>query len=635
MQFNLAQKAALAGIGMFVFSVLYTTAIFPTILKFQLKRKVALKKGWMMRDTWSKFPFVVNMNFYMFNVTNPEAIKEGEKPIVQEVGPFVYDKYHEKTNQEDRDEDDTISFTMRDTYFFNAEKSNGLTGDEEIIVPHYLILGIVNALLRTKPTAVPIVGKAVDIIFSKPNSIFIKAKVKDILFDGLFIDCTAKDFAGAAICSEVKAAHEEFGLKMVAEDQYLLSLWAARNGTDAQGPSARQARPQEHHGRGQGRRVRQQGQHLRVGRRLLRPVQRHRRHRLSSQVRSARRRRHRRLQHGPLPQRQLSLPGQEQVQGHQDAEVLGGSRHGRRAQRAAQVLLPGARQVPEEGRLRPDEVHQAAAGAHQSALLHGRSVVLGSHTRVYARYYSFIYLFLLKLFFFLGPPSPPPPAGKAPDADRSGAAVGCTGAGLHAGPIQHVHHARAQVQAHEEVPRRAAAALLVRRADRAAGLFAQGDTRRCGHVQDGKDVRQIHDVRRTADDHVGRWPVRQAELRGQGQLEDDGAEQQRRQRPRQRRRERREEDKHQYGTGADTAQHQLKTKNNTSYFPCKRERISYFVCLKEGNMFRSIWSKLPFAIEFHVYMFNVTNHEDVETTGAKPIVREIGPYVYESVLACI
>ncbi|XP_014231879.1 sensory neuron membrane protein 1-like [Trichogramma pretiosum] len=233
MQFSLAQKAALAGIGMFVFSVLYTTAIFPTILKLQLKRKVALKKGWMMRDTWSKFPFVVNMNFYMFNVTNPDGIKEGEKPIVQEVGPFVYDKYHEKTNQEDRDEDDTISFTMRDTYFFNAEKSNGLTGDEEIIVPHYLILGIVNALLRTKPTAVPIVGKAVDIIFSKPNSIFIKAKVKDILFDGLFIDCTAKDFAGAAICSEVKAAHEEFGLKMVAEDQYLLSLWAARNGTDA------------------------------------------------------------------------------------------------------------------------------------------------------------------------------------------------------------------------------------------------------------------------------------------------------------------------------------------------------------------------------------------------------------------
>ena len=53
-------------------------------------QKVALKQGWEMRGIWSKFPFELRNEFYIFNVTNSEAIANGEKPILQEVGPFVY-----------------------------------------------------------------------------------------------------------------------------------------------------------------------------------------------------------------------------------------------------------------------------------------------------------------------------------------------------------------------------------------------------------------------------------------------------------------------------------------------------------------------------------------------------------------
>ena len=54
-------------------------------------QNVALKDGWIMRDLWSKVPFSLSNEFYFFNVTNSEAIAKGEKPILKQVGPFVYE----------------------------------------------------------------------------------------------------------------------------------------------------------------------------------------------------------------------------------------------------------------------------------------------------------------------------------------------------------------------------------------------------------------------------------------------------------------------------------------------------------------------------------------------------------------
>lgn len=47
-------------------------------------------------------------------------------------------------------------------------------------------------------------GKGVDSIFKKPASLFVKVKVKDLLFNGIPFDCTVKDFAGSAICNVLK-----------------------------------------------------------------------------------------------------------------------------------------------------------------------------------------------------------------------------------------------------------------------------------------------------------------------------------------------------------------------------------------------------------------------------------------------
>ncbi|KAJ8687761.1 hypothetical protein QAD02_023555, partial [Eretmocerus hayati] len=227
------KKVGIAGACMIIYGVLLGIAILPLVVNYAVKMKVALKQGWFMREIWSKFPFPMYLQFYFFNVTNPDGVQKGEKPILQQIGPFAYEQWQEKVNQVDHEEDDTITFNFKNTYIFSTERSGDLTGDEEIVVPNYFILGLVNILLRERPSTIPIVGKAVDSIYKKPTTIFIKVKVRDLLFDGIPIDCSATDFAGAAVCGELKTQHKEFGMEVIGENQYLFSLWRTRNATES------------------------------------------------------------------------------------------------------------------------------------------------------------------------------------------------------------------------------------------------------------------------------------------------------------------------------------------------------------------------------------------------------------------
>lgn len=74
----------------------------------------------------------------------------------------------------------------------------------------------------------PNVGKAVDSIFHKPESLFVTAKAKDILFDGLPVDCTVKDFAGSAVCNVLKTEAKD--LIPDGEDRYKFSLFGGVSG---------------------------------------------------------------------------------------------------------------------------------------------------------------------------------------------------------------------------------------------------------------------------------------------------------------------------------------------------------------------------------------------------------------------
>lgn len=43
-----------------------------------------------MRKAWEESPVPIPLRIYLFNVTNPDEVDAGEKPNLQEVGPYTF-----------------------------------------------------------------------------------------------------------------------------------------------------------------------------------------------------------------------------------------------------------------------------------------------------------------------------------------------------------------------------------------------------------------------------------------------------------------------------------------------------------------------------------------------------------------
>uniref|UniRef100_T1GSC9 Sensory neuron membrane protein 1 n=1 Tax=Megaselia scalaris TaxID=36166 RepID=T1GSC9_MEGSC len=188
-------------------------------------------------ETWNRDssnvvqgPFCVDFLIYVFNVTNPDAVIAGGKPIVQEIGPYYFEEWKDKFDFEDDDEEDTVTYNMRNTFIFRPDLSWPLNGEEKITIPHPMVQVGALAVKKDKEALLEMVSAGLKIIFG--GKAYLTDTFLNIFFKGFFVDCSSQEFEAVAICSafymgEVKQATQ------VNATHFLLSFMGTVNGSSA------------------------------------------------------------------------------------------------------------------------------------------------------------------------------------------------------------------------------------------------------------------------------------------------------------------------------------------------------------------------------------------------------------------
>ncbi|KAK2818612.1 hypothetical protein Q5P01_024173 [Channa striata] len=134
--------------------VLGTVVVFvaPVLVDQQVvKHTIIDPENELTYTMWKDVPVPFFMSVYFFNVLNPKEILNGEKPMLEERGPYVYKKIIQKENITFHP-NGTVSYVEYRSYFFEPSMSVGNESDV-VTIPNMLVLGAA-VMLENLPYAV-------------------------------------------------------------------------------------------------------------------------------------------------------------------------------------------------------------------------------------------------------------------------------------------------------------------------------------------------------------------------------------------------------------------------------------------------------------------------------------------------
>ncbi|XP_028038249.1 scavenger receptor class B member 1 isoform X1 [Bombyx mandarina] len=176
-----------------------------TWIRLFIDHELVLRPGSMTFEWWARPPVRPFVKVYVYNVTNAdEFLNNGSKPILDELGPYVYSEEWEKINITDN-ENGTLSFHYKRTYTFQPEMSNGMD-DDAVVVPNIPMLSATSQSKHAARFLRLAMASIMDILKIKP---FVEVSVGQLLWG--YEDPLLK-LAKDVVPKEQKLPYEEFGL---------------------------------------------------------------------------------------------------------------------------------------------------------------------------------------------------------------------------------------------------------------------------------------------------------------------------------------------------------------------------------------------------------------------------------------
>lgn len=100
----------------------------------------------------------------------------------------------------------------------------GLTGDEFVVLAHPLILGMAMSIKRERPELLGFINNAINGLFHDPKNIFYSGRLFDLLFDGIYMDCSSEAFEISGVCSEL-GSDDHAEVTIVNDTTYSFALF--------------------------------------------------------------------------------------------------------------------------------------------------------------------------------------------------------------------------------------------------------------------------------------------------------------------------------------------------------------------------------------------------------------------------
>nr|QJX59420.1 sensory neuron membrane protein [Dioryctria abietella] len=193
-----------ASLGALVLSVILAAWGFPKIVDKQIQKNIQIDNSSKMFEKWRVLPMPLQFKITMFNVTNVEEINKGRRPQLAEVGPFVYKEYRERTIL-GYGENDTVKYMLKKTFIFDAEASAPLTEDDVVTVINFSYMAALLTVNDMMPSLIPTLNKGFEELYSGLTDAFMTVKVRDLLFDGIYLNCVGNQSSLGLICAQIKA----------------------------------------------------------------------------------------------------------------------------------------------------------------------------------------------------------------------------------------------------------------------------------------------------------------------------------------------------------------------------------------------------------------------------------------------
>uniref|UniRef100_A0A4W5MHU0 Scavenger receptor class B member 1 n=1 Tax=Hucho hucho TaxID=62062 RepID=A0A4W5MHU0_9TELE len=168
--------------------------IGPIIINDQIVKNLVIDpKNEMSYTMWKDVPVPFFMSVYFFNILNPTEVLAGEKPMVEQRGPYVYRKRLQKQNITFHP-NATVSYLEYRSYFFEPSMSVGNESDV-VTIPNMLVLGAA-VMMENLPLAVRLLISATFKAFNEGP--FLSKSVGELMwgYDSKLVDFLNKWFPG-------------------------------------------------------------------------------------------------------------------------------------------------------------------------------------------------------------------------------------------------------------------------------------------------------------------------------------------------------------------------------------------------------------------------------------------------------